>query len=102
MEEILQEFMDVVDPTDEDTAKAAATLRWLREQAPSGNLAKDWVAGLVVFLEGNHERTLGEDMALRWLAANRPDDQSDATAEEWWMATIEQLYAMIGPELEDD
>ena len=102
VEEILQEFMDVVDPTDEATAEMAATLRWLREQAPSGNLAKDWVTDLADFLEGNHERTLGEELSLRWLTANRPDDESAATAEEWWMATTEQLYAMIGPELEDD
>ena len=101
VEEILQEFMDVEDPTDEETAMAAATLRWLRRRQPPPDVsASNWVGKCIEQIWGNHERLLGEEQALRWLSENQPDSQSSATAKEWWLATIERLRSAIGPDLE--
>ena len=124
VEEILQEFMDVEDPTDEETAMAAATLRWLQERFPPDDphyLASDWVRDKILRgLRDNPERLPGEEQALRWLSENQPDSQSDVTAEnenqpdsqssattkdptakEWWLTTIEWLRSATGPNLED-
>ena len=99
VEEILQEFMDVEDPTDEETAMAAATLRWLQERFPSDDLASVWVQKILKPLRDNPERLPGEEQALRWLSENQPDSQRKA--KEWWLNTIEMLRSATGPNLED-
>ena len=100
VEEILRKFMDVTDPTDEATATAAATLRWLRGTHPSDSSAAHWVQECLRHLKANPERDTGEEQALRWLSENQPEGQSDATAEEWWLAAIERLRSAISPDLE--
>ena len=103
VEEILREFMDVTDPTDEETAMAAAALRWLRGRQPPQDPkvnASSWVQECIQDLQRNHERLLGEEQALRWLSENQPGGQSELTAEKWWLATIERLRSAIGPDLE--
>ena len=103
VEEILRKFMDVTDPTDEETAMAAAALRWLRGQQPPQDpkvKASSWVQECIQDLQRNHERLLGEEQALRWLSENQPRGQSDDTPEKWWLAAIERLRSAIGPDLE--
>ncbi len=89
VEEILQEFMDVEDPTDEETALAAATLRWLQERFPPDDpddphyLASDWVRDKILRrLRDNPERLPEEEQSLRWLSENQPDGQSDDSVED--------------------
>ena len=99
VEDILREFMDVDDPTDEPTAEAAATLRWLRERYPSDGSAKDWVAEKVAELEGSQERTRDEDAALRWLKNLRPSALNTGTIE-WRESAMEELREQVSVDLE--
>lgn len=99
VEEILREFMDVDDPTDEATAEAAATLRWLRERYPSDGSAKDWVAERIAQLEGSQERTRDENVALSWLKSLRPSSLN-AGAKEWRESAMEGLRAKVSLDLE--
>lgn len=97
VEEILREFMEVDDPTDEDTAEAAAALRWLRERYPSAGSASDWVQERIRQLKGSAERTQDEDAALRWL---EKQEAPRSNAAEWWEGAIEELRSVVSRDLE--
>ena len=97
IEEILQEFMEVDDPTDDATAEAAATLRWLRYRPPHGETAEDWRKAQIALLESNPETTRDEKSTLRWLLKQgvlRGD------AETWWASTIERLRSLVSRDIE--
>ena len=97
VEEILREFMEVDDPTDEDTAEAAAALRWLRERYPAAGTAFDWVQDRIRQLKGSAERTQDEDAALRWL---EKQEAPRSNAAEWWEGAIEELRSVVSRDLE--
>ena len=101
VEEILREFMEVDDPTDEPTAEAAATLRWLRERYPSEGSAALWIRGCIAQLETNPERTRDEEVALRWLARKREDAAlANINAIEWRERVLGELRAQVSLDLE--
>ena len=75
VEQILRKFMDVTDPTDEETAMAAAALRWLQgRQAPPDVKADVWVQERIDFLDKIQERTRDETVALAWLTERQQKD----------------------------
>ena len=101
VEEILREFMEVDDPTDEATAEAAATLRWLRERYPSDGSAALWVRGCIAQLETNPERTRDEEVTLRWLTLKQAEAALAAvSAVEWREGVLEELRAQVSVDLE--
>ena len=104
VEEILREFMDVTDPTDEATAMAAATLRWLRERYPSDGevTAAQWVQECIQQLRDNPERTRDEEYAWHWLKAKQSSIAADdaTLGLEWRDATLDELRDMVSPDLE--
>ena len=101
VEEILREFMEVDDPTDEPTAEAAATLRWLRERYPSEGSAALWIRGCIAQLETNPERTRDEEVALRWLARKQEDAAlANINAIEWRERVLGELRAQVNLDLE--
>ena len=74
VEEILREFMEVTDPTDEITAEAASVLRWIRYQQPTGEerLAKMQALRRLVdkdLLAGGPMARRREDFAQRFKEA---------------------------------
>ena len=99
VEDILRAFMEVADPTDEDTAVAAAVLRWLREQEPEeGMAAEDWRQARISELSGTESRSSMDNLvALGWL--ERLPTLSGA-ALEWWEDQIEHLDEQVSPNLE--
>ena len=104
VEEILREFMDVTDPTDEATAEAAATLRWLRERYPSDGevTAVQWVQECIQQLQDNPERTRDEEYAWHWLKGKQSSIAADDATPglEWRDATLDELRDMVSPDLE--
>ena len=92
IEEILREFMDVDDPTDESTANAAATLRWLRYQRPGSEDAETWKQQKTSMLQSLEYPGRDELAALKWLQSHtivRGD------AEQWWNTKMDELRATV-------
>lgn len=104
VEEILREFMDVTDPTDEATATAAATLRWLRGRYPSNGevTAVQWVQECIQQLQDNPERTRDEEYAWHWLKAKQSGIAADDATPglEWRDAALDELRDIVSPDLE--
>ena len=101
VEEILREFMEVDDPTDEATAEAAATLRWLRGRYPSDGTAAVWIRECLGQLETNPERTRDEEVALRWLSRKQEDAAlANINAIEWRERILGELRAQVNLDLE--
>ena len=104
VEEILRKFMDVTDPTDEATATAAATLRWLQGRQPPPEVsAADWVQECLQHLQDNHERDENETAALVWLAG-RQQKEGDALATinavEWRAEILGELRTLVSLDIE--
>ena len=97
VEDILRHFMNVFDPTDESTAWAAATLRWLEFQTPPDFPADQWKIQKIAQLRENPERTEDEKYTLWWLQER---GRLEGTAEEWKSATVEELRLQVSPDLE--
>ena len=70
-EELLTTFMEIDDPTDLETATAAATLRWLRHESPFAGTAEEWRQAAIQRLIDPHPRTRDEEAAISWLRAGR-------------------------------
>ena len=98
VEDILSEFMEVDDPTDEETAEAAATLRWLRDQLPSEGSAEAWKKEKIAQLTDSSEKTRDEIAALHWL---QNQGALQGSAIEWWEGSISQLRSMVSRDLEE-
>ena len=104
VEQILRKFMDVTDPTDEETATAAATLRWLQGRQPPPDVsAAVWVQECIQHLQDNHERDENETAALVWLAG-RQQKEGDAlgiiNAVEWRAEVLGELRTMVSLDIE--
>jgi len=104
VEQILRKFMDVTDPTDEATATAAATLRWLQGRQPPPEVsAADWVQECLQHLQDNHERDENETAALVWLAG-RQQKEGDALATinavEWRAEVLGELRTLVSLDIE--
>ena len=99
VEDILRAFMEIADPTDEDTAVAATVLRWLRNQEPQeGDLAEDWRQERIAQLSGEDMRPSVSDLvALGWLERL---SVLSGPALEWWEGRIEHLDEQVSPNLE--
>ena len=109
VEQILRKFMDVTDPTDEETAMAAATLRWLQGRQPPPDVsAAVWVQECIQHLQDNHERDENETAALVWLAGRqqteRQQKEGDALATkkavEWRAEVLGELRTMVSLDIE--
>lgn len=97
VEEILREFMDVSDPTDEETAKSSAILRWLRGQKPTMESAEEWRQEKIAGLRTTENLAADQRIALAWLnqhIALRGD------ALQWWEEKIDELEDKVSPDLE--
>ena len=94
---ILRDFMDVVDPTDEFTAEAAAVNRWLGQQRPFGGPADEWKDHLISELTTKPEPTDDEKAARAWL--EKQEDLS-GDAQGWWEEAVRQLAYIAGPNSE--
>ena len=97
IEQILREFMEVEDPTDDETALAAGALRWLRHQAPTDSPAEEWKKERLAQLQGIRERTDDETNALLWL---QRQGELPGAATAWWTSAIENLRTSVSPALE--
>ncbi len=99
VEEILREFMEIHDPTDDRTAEAAATLRWIRAQSPAPGEAEEWLHAKIVQLADSAETTPDENAALRWLLAQaEPEPGNDAAT--WLQDASDKLRTMVSRDLE--
>ena len=98
VEDILSVFMEVDDPTDEETAEAAAALRWLRDQLPSEGSAEEWKNKKIAQLTDSAESTRDEISALRWL---KNQGALQVSAIEWWDESISRLRSMVSRDLEE-
>ena len=100
VEEILREYMEVLDPTDEETAISAAVLRWMRYQQPVVQDAEEWRQAKIAELRAVKEsgRLHGDQAAaFDWLTSHvvlRGD------AEQWWRDRIGELEDKVSPDLE--
>lgn len=97
VEEILREFMEVSDPTDEETAKSSAILRWLRGQKPTVESAEEWRQEKIAGLRATENLTADQRISLAWLiqhVALRGD------ALQWWEEKIDELEDKVSPDLE--
>ena len=97
VEEILREFMEIDDPTDEITANATATLRWLRYQPTASGDAESWRQEQIKLLQNAEYPSRDELSALRWLkshAAVRGD------AVQWRNDNMDELRAIVRREFE--
>ena len=104
VEQILRKFMDVTDPTDEETAMAAATLRWLQGRQPPPDVKADvWVQECIQHLRDNHERDENETAALVWLT-ERQQKEGDALATknavEWRAEVLGELRTLVSLDIE--
>ena len=104
VEQILRKFMDVTDPTDEETATAAATLRWLQGRQPPPEVsAADWVQECIQHLRDNHERDENETAALVWLTG-RQQKEGDALATinavDWRAEVLRELRTLVSLDIE--
>ena len=104
VEQILRKFMDVTDPTDEETAMAAATLRWLQGRRPPPEVsAAVWVQDCLQHLQDNHERDENETAALVWLTG-RQQTEGDALATknavEWRAEVLGELRTLVSLDIE--
>ena len=97
VEDILREFMDVDDPTDEYTATAAATLRWLRVQRPSDADADVWRRELISDLEALEHPNRDELAALRWLQSHVA---LRGKAQQWWEDKLGELRSAVSRDIE--
>ncbi len=97
VEEILRDYMEVDDPTDAETADAAAALRWLRYQQPTAGTAEEWREQKIDQLESNAEATADELSALRWL---RKQEEPTGLATIWWEEEMEKLRSVVSRDLE--
>ena len=99
VEDILREFMEIDDPTDEYTAVEASALRWLRKEKPeSGELAEDWrQRRLSELSDPDAPDTFHTWARLRWL---RRHSTLAGEALGWWRGQIEQLEERVNPRVE--
>ena len=99
VEDILREFMEIEDPTDDYTAVAATVLRWLRKQEPEeGEAAEVWRKKHIEQLSIADSRPSVRDLVvLGWL--ERLPTLSGA-ALEWWEHQIEHLGEQVSPNVE--
>ena len=100
VEEILRDFMEVDDPTDEDTAEAAAALRWLqRQDIPDdpGEPAADWIDASLNWLKASPSRSLDEEAVRYWL---EKQERPTGSAKVWRETTVEELRDIVSSELE--
>ena len=98
VEDILREFMDVPDPTDEITAEAAAALRWLRSQRPVDISGSAWQEQTLSELRELAHPTTEEKSALRWLERVNADDEP---VETLWETELAKLRATVSRQLEE-
>ncbi len=97
VEEILREFMEVSDPTDEATAKCASVLRWLRYQQPEETDIERWQHAKIVELQRIAHPHPDQSAALQWLSE---EVNARGDAFEWWRSQIAHLEEILTPELE--
>ena len=97
VEDILREFMDVDDPTDADTAEAAAVLRWLRRQDVGEGTAEAWKQATMVQLERKDVLTRDERASMHWLGRQ---GELQGGSPQWWQETIDELSGRVSRELE--
>ncbi|MCY4415779.1 MAG: AAA family ATPase [Chloroflexi bacterium] len=100
VEEILREFMEVLDPTDEETAISAAVLRWMRYQQPVVQDAEEWRQSKLAELtsiKGSGRLHGDQSVALDWLASHVP---LRGDADQWWRERIGELEDKVSPDLE--
>ena len=97
VEEILREFMEVTDPTDEHTAEAAGVLRWLRYQQPLDGEAETWRQAKIAELSVLTHPHPDQLAALRWLGKHVV---LSGNAVEWWNQQIAELETTVSPDLE--
>ena len=96
-EELLTTFMEIDDPTDLETATAAATLRWLRYESPSEGTAEEWRQAAILRLIDPHPRTRDEEAALSWLSRQDP---LVGESMQWREQRINELRYVVSRELE--
>ena len=99
VEDILREFMEVLDPTDEATAVAATVLRWLRNQEPiEGKTAAEWCQDLIAQLsDESAQSSVGTLVALGWLQRL---PVLTGPASSWWASQVAELEEQVSPLLE--
>ena len=99
VEDILQEFMEIDDPTDEDTAVAGIVLRRLRDQYPDeAETAEDWRQQKIAELSRSDTRASFRDLVmLGWLERLPP---LEGEARPWFDEQIERLEEQVSPNLE--
>ena len=99
VEDILREFMEIEEPTDEDTAVAGIMLRWLRDQYPGEReTAEDWRQQKIAELSGSDTRSSVRDLAtLGWLERL---PALEGEARQWCDDQIEHLEEQVSPNLE--
>lgn len=97
VEDILREFMEVDDPTDEPTANAAATLRWLRYQRPVGGDAESWKQETITILQNTEYPGRDELAALSWLQSHT---NLRGNAVQWWETKMDELRSTVRRDVE--
>ena len=108
-DEILHDYLEVLDPTDLETAGAVELLRWLDGLAPlvEEESAESWrsevVEGLSVLEQGG-ELTCEEDLVARWLGGQvsspvAVDIPIEGEAEAWRLETMAKFRSQLGVDI---
>ena len=108
-DEILNEYLDVQDPTDLETAQAVEVLRWLEglDSLTDEESAESWRAAVVEefrALERDNELTFDEALIECWLTGtiNSPIQVVPplaGEAEAWRVAMIDEFRSLVGVDI---
>ena len=108
-DEILNEYLDVQDPTDLETAQAVEVLRWLQglDSLSDEGSAESWRAAIVEELSAlarDNELTLEEALIERWLtgmivAPVLVVPPFVGEAEAWRVSMINEFRSLVGVDI---
>ena len=105
-DEILHRYLDVLDPTDLETAQAVEVLRWLESLDPlvAEKSAESWRKAIVeemTALDGDDELTVEDILVMRWLTGKTKSPIAVALplhgeAEHWRQSMIRKFHQYAG------
>ena len=108
-DEILNEYLEVTDPTDLTTAQAVEVLRWLQNMGDLDDdlTAEEWRNEELAYLDEAVSEGVADDdeiLGARWLRGEIVEPvvltlPLKGSAEQWRLAVIEQFQQIVGVDI---